>query len=272
MDESLHIVVPGEVIVATSQQDFLRGHGTYLEGEGGDTRLRAAVAGVVERVNKLISVRPPNTRYIGEVGDLVVGRVVEVAAKRWRIEINSHQHGVLMLSSVNLPGGAQRRRTHEDQLQMRNFFVEGDLISAEVQSILGDGAISLHTRSNKYGRLENGQLIVVPPTLIKRVKQHFLSLPCGIDVALGNNGYIWLSATPPPAIRERFEQSDDRVAMQQELAALETPPEVRRRICRVHNAIALLRQRHRAISPDSIMEVYEASIAEGKSASEMLRR
>ena len=34
-----------------------------------------------------------------------------------------------MLSSVNLPGGQQRMRTYEDQLQMRNFFQEHDLIS-----------------------------------------------------------------------------------------------------------------------------------------------
>ena len=30
-------------------------------------------------------------------------------------------------------GGVQRRRTYEDQLQMRTFFQEDDLISAEVK-------------------------------------------------------------------------------------------------------------------------------------------
>ena len=38
---------------------FLRGHGTYVEGE----KLIASVAGIVERVNKLICVRPFKTRY-----------------------------------------------------------------------------------------------------------------------------------------------------------------------------------------------------------------
>ena len=36
---------------------------------------------------------------------------------------------------------------------MRNFFEEGDLLVAEVQGFLGDGAISLHTRSLKYGKV-----------------------------------------------------------------------------------------------------------------------
>lgn len=159
-----------------------RGHGTYSEGG----KLIAAVAGVVERLNKLISVRPLRSRcaargsgrpnaarsrpsltarplahprrparpsYVGNVGDVVVGRVVDVGAKRWRVDIGAPQvrpasapchlaahaplllslprpqHAVLMLSSIILPGGEQRRRTAEDQMQMRGFFREHDLVS-----------------------------------------------------------------------------------------------------------------------------------------------
>lgn len=29
--------------------------------------------------------------------------------------------------------------------------------------------------------------------LIRRLKSHFLSLPCGVDLILGLNGYIWIS-------------------------------------------------------------------------------
>lgn len=36
---------------------------------------------------------------------------------------------MLQLASVNLPGGVQRMRTYEDQLQMRSLFCEYDLIS-----------------------------------------------------------------------------------------------------------------------------------------------
>ena len=39
---------------------YFRGHGTYADGD----KLIASVAGVVERVNKLICVRPFKTRYI----------------------------------------------------------------------------------------------------------------------------------------------------------------------------------------------------------------
>ena len=50
---SLPVVTPGEPIAA--ELGFLRGHGTMVRHDG---VLVATVAGVVERVNKLVSVRP----------------------------------------------------------------------------------------------------------------------------------------------------------------------------------------------------------------------
>lgn len=62
-----------------------------------------------------------------EVGDLVIGRIVEVAGQRWKVEANARQDAVLMLSSVNLPGGVQRRKVESDSLKMREFLAEGDV-------------------------------------------------------------------------------------------------------------------------------------------------
>ena len=42
-------------------------------------------------------------------------------------------------------------------------------------------------------QLRNGQLVTVPPILVRRLKSHFISLPCGVDLILGLNGYIWVS-------------------------------------------------------------------------------
>jgi len=183
-------VVPGDVI--TSDSGFMRGHGTYMD----DENLTASVAGEVQRVDKLICVRPLKTRYYGEVGDVVVGRITEVQQKRWKVEINSRLDSVLLLSSVNLPGGELRRRSAEDELTMREYLQEGDLISAEVQSVFQDGALLLHTRSLKYGKLGQGVLVQISPSLIKRQKTHFHNLPCGASIILGNNGFVWLYPTP----------------------------------------------------------------------------
>lgn len=105
--------------------DNTRGHGTYSDGEG---VVVSAVAGAVERVNKLLSVRPLKTRYTPEIGDIVVGRVTEVITKRWKVDVAGRQDAVLLLSSVNLPGGVQRRKNESDELHMRQFFAEGDVL------------------------------------------------------------------------------------------------------------------------------------------------
>ena len=48
-------------------------------------------------------------RYTGEIGDVVVGRITEVAQKRWKVDVSARQDAILMLSSINLPGGVQVR-------------------------------------------------------------------------------------------------------------------------------------------------------------------
>lgn len=71
-------------------------------------------------------------RYEPEVGDVVVGRISEVGGDRWLVDIRSHQRGQLQLSSVNLPGGEQRRRNLADQMDLRKFYREGDIVCVRI--------------------------------------------------------------------------------------------------------------------------------------------
>jgi exosome complex RNA-binding protein Rrp4 len=58
--------------------------------------------------------------------------------------------------------------------------------------IQGDGTVHLHTRTVRYGKLENGTLVVVRPSLIRRSKHHFLTLTdVNVDVVLGKNGSLF---------------------------------------------------------------------------------
>lgn len=51
-------------------------------------------------------------RYIGEVGDVVIGRITEVGNKRWKVDAHTVLDSVLLLSCVNLPGGELVRRSN----------------------------------------------------------------------------------------------------------------------------------------------------------------
>ncbi len=35
--------------------------------------------------------------------------------------------------------------------------------------------------------------MIVSPILVRRLKSHFVTLPCGVDLILGLNGFIWVS-------------------------------------------------------------------------------
>lgn len=146
--------------------------------------------------------RPLRARYTPEIGDLVVGRVVEVQAKRWRVDVAASQLAILQISAINLPGGILRKRTETDELQIRSFFAEGDLVVAEVQQLHQDGAASLHTRSLKYGKLRNGVFVSVSGTGggggVVRAKRQVWTMDVAnaggqVEVLLGVNGYIWIS-------------------------------------------------------------------------------
>nr|CAG4641852.1 EOG090X09DD [Eurycercus lamellatus] len=251
--EPKNLVTPGSII--TRETGFMRGHGTYMQ----DDCLFSSMAGVVERVNQLISVRPLKSRYHGEIGDVVIGRVTEVTQKKWKLDTNARLDSVLLLQSVNLPGGELRKRSAEDELAMRQYLKEGDLVSAEVQNIYSDGALSLHTRSLKYGKLSQGCLLKVSPSLIRRQKTHFHNLPCGASVILGTNGFVWICPT-------NYEEGVGGYVQN-----LETVPHAdRQAISRLRNCVAALAQCKMMIYDTSIMYAFEASLKLGFEIKELL--
>ncbi|KNC23480.1 hypothetical protein FF38_04776 [Lucilia cuprina] len=241
------LYTPGEVV--TAQQGFMKGHGTYVEGDD----IIASVAGVIEQVNKLVSIKPLKSRYVGEIGDVVVARITEVQQKRWKVDTNSRLDSVLLLSSVNLPGGELRRRVAEDEQAMRKYLQEGDLISAEVQNIYDEGTLSLYTRSLKYGKLSQGVLVKVFPSLVKRRKTHFHNLSCGASIILGNNGFIWIS----PLVN--LEQDGGDGGFSQNLSEV-IPRADREVICRLRNCILALAHCKMMLYDTSILYAYEESM------------
>ncbi|KAI9510019.1 exosome complex exonuclease rrp4 [Russula earlei] len=259
---NVKITSPGESI--TSSRAFMRGHGTYVDCD----EVVASVAGIIERVNKLVTVRALRTRYNPEVGDLVIGRITEVQPRRWKVDANARQDAVLMLSSVNLPGGVQRRKLESDELQMRNFFEEGDLLVAEVQAFFADGAMSLHTRSLKYGKLRNGQLVSVPPVLIRRLKSHFCTLPSGVDLILGLNGYIWISKHVPENEKEGEEGFDAEAVYSNQNDDIDDA--TRTAIAQISNIIRVLASRSVPITDAIVLDAYEWVIEHDSDVKELL--
>ena len=127
--------------------------------------------------------------------------------------------------------------------------------------------MSLHTRSLKYGKLTGGVLVVVAPSLIKRLKQHFHRFDFGVDAIFGMNGYVWVSPTPEGAAQQEAESAGmlNDVAASGQMGA-DAPParpatwEEREKVSRVRNALVALDATAMAVSPTTVAAVYAASL------------
>ncbi|KAJ5041198.1 uncharacterized protein L3040_005749 [Drepanopeziza brunnea f. sp. 'multigermtubi'] len=261
------LVTPGQTV--TDDPQWMRGHGTYVASSS--TEIIATVAGTIQKTNKLLSVRPLRARYTPEIGDLVVGRIVEVQAKRWRVDVGAPVLAGLPLSAINLPGGILRKRTDTDELQIRTFFSEGDLLIAEVQSLHQDGSASLHTRSLKYGKLRNGVFMSVSGVgggggVVRSRRQVWtidtVSGGGQVDIVLGVNGYIWISkhvevAGGDTAITRMEENISSTVYSSQND---EIGPDTRREISRIRGVINLLVEEGIRIDEDMVTKGYEAAV------------
>ncbi|KAL9050501.1 MAG: hypothetical protein Q9162_006608 [Coniocarpon cinnabarinum] len=206
------VFTPGEII--TTDPQWMRGHGTTVPAQISMTdedpaspAITSTVAGTLTKTNKLLSITPLHARYQPSIGDLVVGRIVSISAagKRWNVDIAAPLLASLPLSAINLPGGVLRRRTAVDELNVRSFFSEGDLLVAEVQDVRQNGSAGLHTRSLRYGKLRNGMFLVVKGAEggreggVVRSRRQISTFEthnggAKVDVILGVNGYVFICA------------------------------------------------------------------------------
>jgi len=256
------------------------GHGTYLSSRSAAApTITSSVHGTVQKTNKLLSVSPLRARYTPEIGDLVVGRIAEVQSRRWRVDVAAPLLAALPLSAINLPGGILRRRTAVDELNIRAFFTEGDLLVAEVQAIHGDGSASLHTRSLKYGKLRNGVFVGVAGGAggagggggggVVRSRRQIWTVATAngggdVDVVLGVNGYVWIARHVEPEVQgkdvsiTRLEESlsGSVYSSQNDEAA----PATRREIARLAACVRTLAEAGIRVNEELIRKAYEASV------------
>ncbi|KAF7504157.1 hypothetical protein GJ744_002626 [Endocarpon pusillum] len=297
------ILVPGETI--TDEAQWMRGHGTFsaaapssshASASAGAT-ITATLPGPLHTTNKLLSITPLRSRYHPSIGDLVLGRIVSVDRARWRVDIAAPLLAQLPLSSINLPGGVLRRRTTADELQMRTYFQEGDLLVAEVQGVgNSDGVATLHTRSLRYGKLRNGVFVRVMGEgrgvgVVRGRRQVFtVATVAGsgsgsgsgeVDVALGVNGYCWVSRHVDPeadalekekAGKAKMAGAGSRVGMSisnlDELVSNEIYSSqndeidyrTRKEIARLCTCITLLADAALKIDEDTVIKAYSAAV------------
>ncbi len=181
------IYFPGDVVC--ENKGLIKGHGIIMR----DNNMISCHLGKSKQINKLLIVEPIfKHRHTCEMGDIVIGRVMEIYNKKWKLDSNCTNETTLALSAINLPGVTQRRKIESDEMEMRTFYDIGDIVVCEVQKVNKSGTASLHTRSDKYGKLENGLLIKIPIMQYIQSNSKFI-FSNKLNAIASSNGYVWLS-------------------------------------------------------------------------------
>ncbi len=156
----------------------------------------ASLCGYPRRLNQYLYVSSFKTWYQPQVSDIIVGRITKLRESFWLVDVKAGQEGKLNIAAVNLPGGELRRRSAHDERNMRQYFVEGDVLSAEVQQVHANRSFTLHTRSDQIGKLEHGVLVDTLPSLIGPGSKHIHNIG-GVGLIIGANGRCWVSGPRP---------------------------------------------------------------------------
>lgn len=260
------VVLPGDDIldIHETRKEFLKGLGIYERYN----KYISCVLGKVSCINKLVYVESLNGKYVGSLGDLLVGRIKEIVNDRWVVEIGSYYRASLSISQANVGALSQRIRVHNDVINMSNILEIDDIIACEVQRVSSDGSIMLHTRSTMYGKLENGILVIIPQTLVQYQKKHIFVFPCKVQIILGMNGWVWISS-PMKHIKEANPNSVDEEIEDSKFE--DVTLEQKKNITIIANIIKLLGKYYININYDIIIKMFTDYVANKHDTSYILQ-
>jgi len=175
-------VVPGTEIVKS--MDYLPGKNCFRDGES----IISKKLGLVSTSGRVVSVIPLSGVYMPRVGDMVIGRVVEVQQSGWIIDIRSYFHAYLPLSNVN--EFIDTKRTTLDK-----YYKINDMIYGKIALVNGD-SIHISMQDPRARKLHDGRIIKISspkvPRLIGKNGSMINLIKEGTNsrIRVGQNGFV----------------------------------------------------------------------------------
>ncbi|WP_297506400.1 exosome complex RNA-binding protein Rrp4 [Thermococcus sp.] len=182
------LVVPGTLL---AQGPFKNGRGTFREGN----RIYSTVIGLVEIRGDMIRVIPLEGPYIPEVGDNVLGKIVDVRFSNWVVDIGAPYQANLRVQD------AVEERIDLLKTDLRKIFDIGDIIYAKVKAFNEINQIDLTTKGMPFkgGPLRGGQLVTITPSKVPRLigkggsMINLIKKLTNTRIIVGQNGWVWVS-------------------------------------------------------------------------------
>lgn len=190
MFKERQLVTPGELL---AEGDYLSGDNTYKE----DERIYATIIGIANSSGRTVYVTALKGCYIPRVGDLVIGKVIDVSLGGWIVDINAPYNAILY--ATDTLGRSYNPRRDE----LTRVFDVGDLILAKV--IIYDRTRDpvLSVRKTGFGKISHGHVLTITPTKIPRLigkKGSMITMiknETGCHITIGQNGRVLVVGRKP---------------------------------------------------------------------------
>lgn len=188
--ERREIVTPGDLL---ADDDYETGENTYKE----DGKIYATRVGLVEYEDHRVFVVALKAFYAPSVGDMVIGKIVELGLGSWLVDIKAPYPAVLRASDVfNRPFKPQRD-------DMPHILDVGDMVKAKIVAYDRTRAPLLTVREPDLGKIDRGQIVEITPTKIPRVIGRkgsmiaMLKQETNCQITVGQNGVVHVRGRSP---------------------------------------------------------------------------
>ncbi len=184
------MVVPGQLL---ARGMYRLGDNVYRVGQN----IYAMKLGLAELKDNTISVIPLKECYMPNVGDLVIGLIIDIGITNWSVDIASPYTALLQVNDAfSKPIDPLR----ED---LKKYFNVGDYIIAKVIAFDKTRDPLLSTKEPPCGKIEKGTVIEISPAKIPRLigkRGSMISIikrELDCQIVVGQNGRVWIFAKDP---------------------------------------------------------------------------
>ena len=184
------LVFPGDVL---AEGNYIAGKNTYRE----QNRIYSSQIGFTDLIGKNIQVIALKGCYVPTIGDLVIGKIIDMRLNGWIVDINSPYMAMLFTSDVLGRSFNLRRDNMSDYLDI------GDLVKAKVTTFDRTRDPVLTMKESGLGKVTQGHVTKINTTKIPRVigkkgsMINLLKQGTGCDISIGQNGLALVSGKNP---------------------------------------------------------------------------
>ncbi len=163
-------------------------------------RLFASVMGYATWREPYVRVVPFAGRYSPKPHDVIVGIVQDVQKTFWLLDIDASRWAPLHTSGTSWEPGPG---------ELDQFLRIGEAVLVAVENLDATGKIGVTMKGEGLGKLSGGTLATVSPAKIPRVigkggsMIHSITQLTGTQVAVGQNGRIWIEGSSEGILRVR---------------------------------------------------------------------